>query len=65
MDKPYQHYVYSTLKGRGNGRFHVVSAWNTRSVFEGNQLFMKYKKGFYKCNNIGFVGCKKNRRNNQ
>ena len=27
------HHVYFTLKRRGNGRFHVVSTWNTRSVF--------------------------------
>ena len=27
------HHVYSTLKGRGNGRFQVVSTWNTRGVF--------------------------------
>ena len=26
------HHVYSTLKRRGNGRFHVVSIWNTRGV---------------------------------
>ena len=25
-------HVYSTLKRRGNGRFHVVSTWNTRGV---------------------------------
>ena len=27
-------HVYSTLKRRGNGRFYVVSMWNTRGVFE-------------------------------
>ena len=27
------HHVYFTLKGRGNGRFHVVSTWNTRGLF--------------------------------
>ena len=27
--------VYSTLKQRGNNRFNVVSAWNTRGVFVG------------------------------
>ena len=27
--------VYSTLKRRGNGRFHVVSTWNPRDVFIG------------------------------
>ena len=26
------HHVNSTLKRRGNERFHVVSKWNTRSV---------------------------------
>ena len=25
-------HMYSTLKRRGNGRFHVVSTWNTRGV---------------------------------
>ena len=34
--------VYSTLKRRGNGRFHVVSAWNTRGVFVGLLVFAKY-----------------------
>ena len=29
------HHVYSTLKRHGNGRFHVVSMWNTRVVFVG------------------------------
>ena len=29
------HHVYSTLKRHGNGRFHVVSTGNTRSVFVG------------------------------
>ena len=28
-------HVYSTLKRRGNERFHVVSTWNTRRVFVG------------------------------
>ena len=28
-------HVYSTQKRRGNVRFHVVSAWNTRGVFVG------------------------------
>ena len=28
-------HVYSTLKRRGNIRFHVVSTWNTRGVFVG------------------------------
>ena len=27
------HHAYSTLKRRGNGRFHVVSTWNTRGLF--------------------------------
>ena len=29
------HHVDSTLKQRGNGRFHVVSTWNPRGVFVG------------------------------
>ena len=29
------HYVDSTLKRRGNNRFHVVSMWNPRGVFVG------------------------------
>ena len=29
------HHVDSTLKGRGNGRFHVLSTWNSRGVFVG------------------------------
>ena len=33
------HHVYSTLKRRGNDRFHVVSTWNTRGVFVGKDLF--------------------------
>ena len=32
------HHVYSTLKRRGNGRFHVLSTWNTRSMFVGQLL---------------------------
>ena len=32
------HHVYSTLKRRGNDRFHVVSTWNTRGVFVGKGL---------------------------
>ena len=31
---------YSTLKRRGNGRFHVVSTWNTREVFVGMYMYM-------------------------
>ena len=27
------HHADYTLKRRGNGRFHVVSTWNTRGVF--------------------------------
>ena len=30
--------MYSTLKRRGNGRFHVVSSWNTRGVFVGKKF---------------------------
>ena len=29
------HHVDSILKGRGNGRFHVVSTWNPLGVFVG------------------------------
>ena len=32
-------HVHSTLKRRGNGRFHVVSTWNTRGVFVRIELF--------------------------
>ena len=32
------HDVYSTLKRRGNGRFHVVSTWSTRGLFVGQIL---------------------------
>ena len=36
---------YSTLKRRGNGRFHVVSTWSTREVFVGMDMYMyKYWK---------------------
>ena len=35
------HHVYSTLKRRGNDRFHVVSTSNTRGVFVGESLFNK------------------------
>ena len=40
------HHVYTTLKRRGNDRFHVVSTWNIRGVFEGKDspIFV------YKCN---------------
>ena len=31
-------HVDSTLKRRGNGRFHVVSTWNPRGVFVGLRL---------------------------
>ena len=34
----------STLKRRGNGRFHVVSTWNPRGVFVGKEnCFQKTK----------------------
>ena len=29
------HYMDSTLKRRGNDRFHVLSTWNPRGVFVG------------------------------
>ena len=31
-------HVDSTLKRRGNGRFHVVSTWNPRGVFVGKYV---------------------------
>lgn len=31
-------HVYSTLQQRENGRFHVISAWNTRGVFVGKAV---------------------------
>ena len=34
--------MYSKLKRRGNGRFHVFSTWNTRAVFVGR--FLEKKK---------------------
>ena len=37
------HHVYSTLKRRGNDRFHVSSTWNTLGVFVGNYV-VAYKK---------------------
>ena len=36
------HHVDSTFKRRGNGRFHVVSTWNLRSVFVGNFHLASY-----------------------
>ena len=39
------HHVYSTLKQYGNGRFHVVSTWNARGVFEG--LLKTLTKGYH------------------
>ena len=32
------HHMYSTLKRRGNHRFHVASTWNTRDVFVGRAI---------------------------
>ena len=37
------HHVDSTLKRRGNGRFHVVSTWNPRGVFVGILLLFSEK----------------------
>ena len=34
------HHVDSTLKRRGNGRFHVVSTWNPRGVFVGVHIWL-------------------------
>ena len=39
----YKHHVDSTLKQRGNGRFHVVSTWNPRGGF----VEFKWKLGFH------------------
>ena len=36
------HHVDSTLKRRGNGRFHVISTWNPREVFVGKDLTFRY-----------------------
>ena len=33
------HHVYYTLKRLGNGRFHVVSTWNTGGVFVERSIF--------------------------
>ena len=41
------HHAYSTLKRRGNGRFHVVSTWNIRCVFVGTQHEMFHKQVIY------------------
>ena len=35
VDIPQTHYVYSTLKQRGNDGFHVVPTSNTHDVFVG------------------------------
>ena len=36
------HHMYSTLKRRGNGRFYVVSTWNTCGVFAGFLSWTSY-----------------------
>ena len=36
--------MYSTLKRLGNGRFHVVSTWNTRGVLVGMAQVPEKKK---------------------
>ena len=41
MKTPKTQHVYFTLKWRGNGRFHVVSTWNTCDVFVGKGVFKK------------------------
>ena len=41
------HHVHSTLKRCGNGRFHVVSTWNTHGVFVGN-AHIKHKTSLIK-----------------
>ena len=33
------HHMDSTLKRRGNDRFHVVSTWNPRGVFVGKAIY--------------------------
>ena len=41
MIHPYKHTTcFSTMKWRGNVRFHVVSTWNTRGVFVGIMLLL-------------------------
>ena len=40
------HHVHSMVKQRGNDRFHLVSTWNTRSVFLG----LICKGSFFKSN---------------
>ena len=37
-------HVYSTLKRRGNGRFHFVVTWNTRGVFVSLEVTMTLNK---------------------
>ena len=39
------HHAYSALKRRGNGSFHVVSTWNTRGVFIGNEPINMFIRG--------------------
>ena len=39
------HHVDSTLKQRGNDRFHVVSTWNPRGVFVGKRVYVKFFSG--------------------
>ena len=45
-------HVYSTLKRRGNGRFHVVSTWNTGGVFLRGILRGAHSKPFIKISGI-------------
>ena len=40
------HHMYSTLIRRGNGRFHVVSTWNTHGVFVGNMSLQAITTSF-------------------
>ena len=41
------HHMYSTLKQRGNSRFHVVLTYNTRSGFVGNTCLLISKIRLY------------------
>ena len=38
----------STLKQRENGRFHVVSTWNTRGVFLGLMVSRTYVEDVFR-----------------
>ena len=49
-------HVDSTLKRRGNDRFHVVSTWNPRGVFVGNRVFYaKWESRIWNKNRIEVI----------